>query len=111
MIYGHWNDPNLFKHLVLYLYLLVYLFRFVNMIALSQLEDETLWNMTKTKRLKYLIDNVNELGTSWCFSSDDRILKEISYLDDLAWSNNLYNFRDEQFESAAKMFIYLNTKR
>ena len=78
------------------------------MIALSQLEDETLWNMTKTKRLKFLIDNVNELGTSWCFSSDDRILKEISYLDDLAWNYNLYNFRDEQFESAAKMFIYLN---
>ena len=78
------------------------------MIALSQLEDETLWNMTKTKRLKYLIDNVNELGTSWCFSSDDRILKGIFYLDDLEWNDNLYNFRDEQFESAAKMFIYLN---
>ena len=99
---------GIIPHLVLYLYLLVYLFRFVNMIALSQLEDETLWNMTKTKRLKYLIENVNEIGNSWCFSSDDRILKEISYLDDLAWNYNLYNFRDEQIESAAKMFIYLN---
>ena len=89
------------------------------MILLSGLENEKLWNMIKTERLRYLIKNIDKIGTSTsvsCIARNylDRVLKSsdnIMFLDELVKSDDydkIQNFSSEQFKTAAEMFIYLN---
>ena len=87
------------------------------MASLSGLNNQKLWNMVKTKRLRYLIKNVDKIGTDknkWCFKYDDPFHVLISsghtiqFLDDLVQSEKTHKFSNKQFESAAEMFIYLN---
>ena len=92
------------------------------MILLSGLENEKLWKMIKSNRLGYLIKNADKIGTSistWCFARNDleHVLisdgPNIQFLEDLVQSgknenDKSHNFSNEQFESAAEMFIYLN---
>ena len=100
-------------------------FRFVNMVSLSELSYETLWNITRNLKLNYIIQNIHTLSSKVCFSLNnegnvldqyietrvDSIEKELI----LAGSqhinhdiNKVLTFETELYERAAKMFIYLN---
>ena len=90
------------------------------MILLSGLENERLWNMIKTDRLKYIIDNMATHTSGWCFAVDDNdhvLVRENSFMILEELINSLKNDRDlyknhdfstEQLKPATEMFIYLN---
>ena len=96
------------------------------MISLSELNYEILWNITRTQKLNYIIENVHTLTSGVCFSLNDEdfVLEQQnieSKMDSiekeliLAGSqhinhdiNKILAFEAESYERAAKMFIYLN---
>ena len=97
------------------------------MISLSGLEDKKLWDIVKNYRSKYLIDNVNKLGSLSCFASDVVVLYETntkSAVDSIEkelerfgsqhknYDYNVYDYSDDfstkDYERSGEMFIYLN---
>ena len=97
------------------------------MVCLSSLRENYLWDVVRSWKLKYLIENVDSLPTKTCFSIDTtvvlegemdsvQILMEIekefvmkgSKHRNFDLDKNNYNFTKEILNTSAEMFIYLN---
>ena len=66
------------------------------MIVLSGLENERLWNVIKTDRLKYIIDNMATHASGWCFADDDFKHSLVSNDDIIFLVMELYQIKDLQ---------------
>ena len=53
------------------------------MVGLSNLRGNFLWNIIKSWKVKYLIENIDSLPTRKCFTTDQQMLEgdsEITYI-------------------------------
>ena len=100
--------------------------RFVNVILLSELSTDILWEIIRKYRIKYLIENISKLHQELsCFNYNDgyrvldpygmKYVREIEEKLKLLGSTHTYfdldsvydDFDEEKYRIAGEMFIYL----